>query len=75
MEQLTTKKLKKKKVKELVAIADQMATRLQWLHSTGKHQSDPEMYKRLALEIYHISELIDEKLRAKKLKPKVDYGK
>ena len=74
MEQLTTKKLKKKKVKELVAIADQMATRLQWLHSTGKHQSDPDMYKRLALEIYHISELIDEKLRAKKLKPKVNYG-
>ena len=74
MEQLTTKKLKKKKVKELVAIADQMATRLQWLHSTGKHQSDPDMYKRLALEIYHISELIDEKLRAKKLKPKRNYG-
>tara|TARA_R110002074_G_scaffold143386_5_gene290356 strand:+ start:291 stop:518 length:228 start_codon:yes stop_codon:yes gene_type:complete len=74
MEELTTKKLKKKKVKELVAIADQMATRLQWLHSTGKHQSDPDMYKRLALEIYHISELIDEKLRAKKLKPKVNYG-
>tara|TARA_R110000796_G_scaffold915_6_gene3538 strand:- start:1445 stop:1672 length:228 start_codon:yes stop_codon:yes gene_type:complete len=75
MEQLTTKKLKKKKVKELVAIADQMATRLQWLHSTGKHNSDPDMYKRLALEIYHISEIIDEKLRAKKLKPRVDYGK
>ena len=74
MEQLTTKKLKKKKVKELVAIADQMATRLQWLHSTGKNESDPDMYKRLALEIYHISELIDEKLRVKKLKPKKNYG-
>jgi len=74
MEQLTTKKLNKKKVKELVAIADQMATRLQWLHSTGKHKSDPDMYKRLALEIYHISELIDEKLRVKKLKPKRNYG-
>ena len=74
MEQLTTKKLKKKKVKELVAIADQMATRLQWLHSTGKHQSDPDMYKRLALEIYHISELIDEKIIEKKLKPKKNYG-
>lgn len=74
MEQLTTKKLKKKKVKELVAIADQMATRLQWLHSTGKHESDPDMYKRLALEVYHISELIDEKLRQKSLKPKRNYG-
>lgn len=74
MEQLTTKKLKKKKVKELVAIADQMATRLQWLHSTGKHESDPDMYKRLAGEVYHISELIDEKLRQKSLKPKRNYG-
>tara|TARA_B110000902_G_scaffold209091_1_gene238760 strand:+ start:208 stop:435 length:228 start_codon:yes stop_codon:yes gene_type:complete len=74
MEQLTTKKLKKKKVRELVAIADQMATRLQWLHSTGKDKEEPEQYKRLALEIYHISELIDEKLRVKKLKPKKNYG-
>ena len=74
MEQLTTKKLKKQKVKELVAIADQMATRLQWLHSTGKDKEEPEQYKRLALEIYHISELIDEKLRVKKLKPKKNYG-
>ena len=74
MEQLTTKKLKKKKVRELVAIADQMATRLQWLYSTGKDKEEPEQYKRLALEIYHISELIDEKLRVKKLKPKKNYG-
>ena len=74
MEQLTTKKLKKKKVRELELIADQMATRLQWLHSTGKDKEEPEQYKRLALEIYHISELIDEKLRVKKLKPKVNYG-
>tara|TARA_R110002074_G_scaffold108381_2_gene233905 strand:- start:725 stop:952 length:228 start_codon:yes stop_codon:yes gene_type:complete len=74
MEELTTKKLKKKKVRELVAIADQMATRLQWLHSTGKDKEEPEQYKRLALEIYHISELIDEKLRVKKLKPKKNYG-
>tara|TARA_B110000977_G_scaffold119367_1_gene153829 strand:+ start:1502 stop:1729 length:228 start_codon:yes stop_codon:yes gene_type:complete len=73
MEELTTKKLKKKKVRELVAIADQMATRLQWLHSTGKDKEEPEQYKRLALEIYHISELIDEKLRVKKLKPKRRY--
>ena len=74
MEQLTTKKLKKKKVRELELIADQMATRLQWLHSTGKDKEEPEQYKRLALEIYHISELIDEKLRVKKLKPKNNYG-
>ena len=73
MEQLTTKKLKKKKVRELVAIADQMATRLQWLHSTGKDKEEPEQYKRLALEIYHVSELIDAKIIEKKLKPKRRY--
>ena len=74
MEQLTTKKLKKKKVRELEAIADQMATRLQWLHSTGKDKEEPEQYKRLALEIYHVSELIDAKIIEKKLKPKKNYG-
>ena len=74
MEELTTKKLKKKKVRELVAIADQMATRLQWLHSTGKDKEEPEQYKRLALEIYHVSELIDAKIIEKKLKPKKNYG-
>jgi|TARA_R110001599_G_scaffold20139_4_gene76714 hypothetical protein len=74
MEQLTTKKLKKKKVRELELIADQMATRLQWLHSTGKDKEEPEQYKRLALEIYHVSELIDAKIIEKKLKPKKNYG-
>tara|TARA_R110000824_G_scaffold35298_2_gene110827 strand:- start:1130 stop:1357 length:228 start_codon:yes stop_codon:yes gene_type:complete len=73
MEQLTTKKLKKKKVRELELIADQMATRLQWLHSTGKDKEEPEQYKRLALEIYHVSELIDAKIIEKKLKPKRRY--
>ena len=75
MEQLTTKKLKKKKVRELELIADQMAMRLQWLHSTGKDKEEPEQYKRLALEIYHVSELIDAKIIEKKLKPKKNYGK
>ena len=74
MEELTTKKLKKKNVRQLEVIADEMAMRLQWLHSTGKNKEEPEQYKRLALEIYHISELIDEKLRVKKLKPKKNYG-
>jgi len=74
MEQLTTKKLKKKKVRELELIADQMAMRLQWLHSTGKDKEEPEQYKRLALEIYHVSELIDAKIIEKKLKPKKNYG-
>jgi len=59
--QLTTKKLKKLSLTELNKIADQFATRLQWLHSTGKNESEPEKYKRVALELYHVSQIIDEK--------------
>jgi len=74
MEQLTTKKLYKKSLIELVAIADQMATRLNWLHSTGKAEQEPDTYKRLALELFHISEIIDAKQLEKDKKPKIDYG-
>ena len=74
MEELTTKKLKKKNVRQLEVIADEMAMRLQWLHSTGKNKEEPKQYKRLALELYHVSELIDAKIIEKKLKPKVNYG-
>lgn len=73
MKTLTTNKLKKKSIKELTSIADQMATRLQWLHSTGKNLEDPDTFKRLALEIYHISELIDEKLLKKSNKKYNNY--
>lgn len=61
MQQLTTKRLKKKSLTELNKIADQMATKLQWLHSTGKQESDPEKYKRLCLELYHVAQIIEEK--------------
>ena len=47
--QLTTKKLKKLSLTELTKIADQFATKLQWLHSTGKNETEPEKYKRVAL--------------------------
>lgn len=73
MEKLTTKKLKKKSVRELTAIADQMATRMQWLHSTGKDKTDPDQFKRLGLEIYHLSELIDEKILKKSNKKYNNY--
>jgi|TARA_B110000977_G_scaffold193566_1_gene268715 hypothetical protein len=65
MTELTTKKLKKMSKSQLNALANELATRLQWLHSTGKDESDPESYKRLALELYHVSELIEEKIRNK----------
>jgi len=72
MKELTTKKLKKMSKAGLIALADELATRLQWLHSTGKDESDPESYKRLALELYHVAELIEEK---KKHKVKNNYTK
>ena len=65
MTELTTKKLKKMSKSQLNKLANELATRLQWLHSTGKDESDPESYKRLALELYHVSELIEEKIRNK----------
>jgi|TARA_R110000803_G_scaffold59427_8_gene118020 hypothetical protein len=65
MTELTTKKLKKMSKSQLNKLANELATRLQWQHSTGKDESDPESYKRLALELYHVSELIEEKIRNK----------
>ena len=66
--ELTTKKLKKLSKTELTKIADQMATKLQWFHSTGKKEQEPERYKRLALELYHVAEIIEEKEQAKAVK-------
>lgn len=66
--ELTTKKLKKLSKTELTKIADQMATKLQWFHSTGKNKTEPERYKRLALELYHVAEIIEEKEKAKAAK-------
>lgn len=68
MMQLTTKKLKKLSKTELIKIADQMATKLQWLHSTGKDTENPDKYKRLALELYHVAQIIEEKEQAKAAK-------
>jgi len=65
MKELTTKKLKKMSKASLISLADELATRLQWQHSTGKDESDPESYKRLALELYHISEIIELKIKNK----------
>tara|TARA_R110000744_G_scaffold123833_2_gene229230 strand:+ start:414 stop:638 length:225 start_codon:yes stop_codon:yes gene_type:complete len=65
MTELTTKKLKKMSKSQLETLANELATRLQWLHSTGKDETDPESYKRLALELYHVSELIEMKIKNK----------
>lgn len=70
---LTTKKLKKMAIGQLIDLADNYATRLLWLHSTGKTEDDK--YKRMASELFHISGIIEEKEKEKALKPKQDYGK
>ena len=73
MKELTTKKLKKMSKSQLEALANQYATKLTWLHSTGKNTEDPEAYKRTALELYHISELIEYK-ENNKLSKKYNYN-
>lgn len=61
MQQLTTKNLKKMSIKELTEIADQFAARLMFLNESGKHKEDPELYKKISLELFHVAELIEEK--------------
>ena len=65
---LTTSRLKKMSMTKLVELADSMATRLQWLHSVGKSEENPVQFKRLASELYHVSEVIDWKESMRKTK-------
>tara|TARA_R100000935_G_C2823188_1_gene160857 strand:- start:1512 stop:1757 length:246 start_codon:yes stop_codon:yes gene_type:complete len=74
MQELNSNQLKKKPVKELTTIADQLATRLQWFHSTGKDKTDAEQYKRIASELLHVANLIEAKEIEKSKKPKNNYG-
>ena len=70
--QITTKELKKMKHTELVKLADQLATKLMFLHEAGKTEED--YYARLAGELTHVANIIDWKKAEKKKKPKVNYG-
>ena len=72
---LTTCKLKKMSLKELNDVADEFATRLSWQNQVGKDKEDPEGYKRLASELYHIAQIIEQKEIDKSQKPSVNYGK
>jgi len=56
-------------------MADLYATKLQWMHSTGKNTEEPERFKQTALELYHISEIIEEKKLNKKTKKYKKYSK
>jgi hypothetical protein len=71
---LTSARLKKMGKKKLIDLADSMATRLIWLHSVGKNETNPEQYKRLASELYHVAEIIEWKESVKKTK-KYDFNK
>ena len=75
MKELNSNQLRKMSIKELTAIADQLATRLQWFHSTGKDQTDAEQYKRIASELLHVANIIEAKEVEKSKKPKINYGK
>jgi len=75
MKELNSNQLRKMKLPSLVNLADQLANRLNWLHSVGKDKEDPEQYKRLASELLHVSNIIDAKEVESKKKPKVNYGK
>ena len=57
---LKTKQLKRLSVKELTEIADSYALKLMSLEQQGKR--DNPRFKQLALELYHVSELIDIKV-------------
>ena len=70
---LTTKKLYKMPIGELIELANLYATQIQWLHSTGK--TEEPKYKQKCLELYHISEIIDKRKEDKGKEPKVNYGK
>ena len=74
MKELNSNQLRKKSVKDLTTIADQLATRLQWFHSTGKDKTDLEQYKRIASELLHVANIIEAKETDNKLKPKINYG-
>jgi len=64
--ELNTKKLFKMSLRELYSVANQMAVRLQWLHSTGKEGT--EKYNRLAGELYHVAAIVEEKEKLKENK-------
>jgi hypothetical protein len=65
-EVVTTKDLKKLSLTDLRKFADQMATKLLFMHSTGKQET--EKYKRACGELYHLSQLIEQKELLKKSK-------
>ena len=75
MTELTSNKLRKMNISTLTNLADQLATKLQWLHSVGKDEEEPEQYKRLASELLHVANIIEAKEIEKSKKPKIRYDR
>lgn len=61
MNPVTTKELKEMSIDDLTVIADMIAAKITFLSESGKDEENPEQYKRMALELYHLSEIIEEK--------------
>jgi hypothetical protein len=61
MSPVTTKELKEMSIDDLTLIADMIAAKITFLSESGKDEENPEQYKRMALELYHLSEIIEEK--------------
>ena len=58
---LTTADLKEMPLEVLNNLAEQYATKITWLESTGKDKQEPERFKRTCLELYHIAAIIEDK--------------
>ena len=60
-----TKDLKSMSLNQLRRLANIYATKVQWLHSTGKHLEDKERYIQTCGELYHVADIIEEKEKLK----------
>lgn len=69
-----TKDLKKMSLSQLRRLADVYATKVQWLHSTGKHKEDPDRYMQTCGELYHVADIIEQKEKLKENK-KFNFNK
>ena len=60
-----TNDLKSMSLNQLRRLANIYATKVQWLHSTGKYLEDPERYIQTCGELYHVADIIEEKEKTK----------
>lgn len=58
-EELTTEVLYRMSLKDLEDLADALATKALFFHDTGKHLEEPERYKRMLKELYHVAQVYD----------------